>query len=578
MSPRIPLGFEIQTGQPVSIPLHHTVITGLTGQSGKTTVVEGLLSRLPAGYRALVFLTKRGELPFAWAQRVQPFYRERVDWEYVQSLLEAAMRERLKFERSWIISATKGAHRLEEVYQYIVRKLEGGGHLRGLDESVWTNLRAYFEKVLPELRRHPWATTLELGLGCNVMDLTHLSEQVQALVIAACLEEVHQHGRDTVMVIPEGWAFLPQARGNPVKWAAQHVIRQGRSTGVYLWIDSQDVTTITKDVLKSVDVWILGRQREVNEVRRVLDQLPVTIKPKPQSVMTLKVGHFFVAAEDWCREVYAWPRWLAEEEARSVALGRQPVPAQPIEAPQEDDMERVKQLEAENLALRERMIQLERELKEASRQAGKVTELETALGAVRKERAAIRANSNAEREVVEVGNAMLKAFRLLRQADGVGPSSLGPPGTPLDLEQLAKALVPFLPSNGRVVPLIPLEALQHRFQEEAVERLLAQVRTLTETQRRALLWLVSTGKTARYRDVCQGLGLPTQGNGYVVFSQGMKHLIQLGFVREDTHGLSAILALRVGMELAAYDPSAEVAEQTTQHLLGLLAQGEGDKT
>jgi len=56
----IHLGFEVGTGAPVSVPLHHACITGLTRLSGKTTAAEGLLSRLPAEFTGLVFRTKRG--------------------------------------------------------------------------------------------------------------------------------------------------------------------------------------------------------------------------------------------------------------------------------------------------------------------------------------------------------------------------------------------------------------------------------------------------------------------------------------------------------------------------------------
>ncbi|NIS19273.1 MAG: hypothetical protein GWN89_04855, partial [Thermoplasmata archaeon] len=57
-----------------------------------TTTIEAMLSRLPEEFTALVFRTKRGEVEFREATRVQPYYRPSVDWEYVESLLEAAMK------------------------------------------------------------------------------------------------------------------------------------------------------------------------------------------------------------------------------------------------------------------------------------------------------------------------------------------------------------------------------------------------------------------------------------------------------------------------------------------------------
>lgn len=42
-STTIPLGFAIDSGEPVSIPLRHTVITGQTQEAGKTTTLEALV-------------------------------------------------------------------------------------------------------------------------------------------------------------------------------------------------------------------------------------------------------------------------------------------------------------------------------------------------------------------------------------------------------------------------------------------------------------------------------------------------------------------------------------------------------
>src|SRR4029077_725039 len=68
---KILLGYEVLTGSPVQMGPHHLVITGMTGESGKTTTIEALLSR--GKLTALVFRTKRGELGFESAIRIPPF-------------------------------------------------------------------------------------------------------------------------------------------------------------------------------------------------------------------------------------------------------------------------------------------------------------------------------------------------------------------------------------------------------------------------------------------------------------------------------------------------------------------------
>ena len=109
MTDQVLLGFTVPEGEPFYIPIAHTVFTGMT-TSGKTTAAEATLNRAPKSYKSLVFLTKRGEKTFRTAQHyIQPFYREKFDWEYVRSLLEATMKERLKFETPWIIRISKQA-------------------------------------------------------------------------------------------------------------------------------------------------------------------------------------------------------------------------------------------------------------------------------------------------------------------------------------------------------------------------------------------------------------------------------------------------------------------------------------
>jgi len=71
------LGFEVGTGLPVSIPLHHSAIFGMTQLSGKTTALEALITR--SGLKAIAFITKRGEAGFSQCHTVPPYYKPRAD-------------------------------------------------------------------------------------------------------------------------------------------------------------------------------------------------------------------------------------------------------------------------------------------------------------------------------------------------------------------------------------------------------------------------------------------------------------------------------------------------------------------
>ena len=92
MSGSIHLGYVVGTGEPVEVPLRHTAVTGQTQESGKTTTLEGLIAR--SGQQAIAYVTKRGESSFHVMQPIPPFFQERADWKFVQSLLEAATEQK----------------------------------------------------------------------------------------------------------------------------------------------------------------------------------------------------------------------------------------------------------------------------------------------------------------------------------------------------------------------------------------------------------------------------------------------------------------------------------------------------
>jgi hypothetical protein len=316
MAGAIHLGYEIGSGAPVSIPLAHLAVTGQTQSSGKTTTLEALVSR--SDLRALTFITKRGESAFENAPEIPPYFRSRADWQYVSAILEATLREKLKFERSWIMRATKGAQTLYDVQRNIERDLEKA---RGLNESVLTTLHAYLEIVLPQISATDFAPSIRLGPGANVMDLSGFSLELQSLIIRSALEWVYAHEHDTAIVIPEAWEFIPQNRGSPVKLAAEQLIRKGGVLHNFVWLDAQDLAVMHKDILRSIQVWILGVQRERNEVTRTLAHITGAAKPKAEDVMELGLGEFFVCYGKVLRRVYVQPAWMREVDACSHAQG-----------------------------------------------------------------------------------------------------------------------------------------------------------------------------------------------------------------------------------------------------------------
>lgn len=312
------LGYEIPTGAPVRIPIRHMVVTGQTQAAGKTTALEALIAR--SGVRAVCFVTKRGEGSFTGARRIDPYFREQADWQFVCSLLEASRGERMKYERPWIIRMSKGATTLAQVHQNVRKALVKA---RGANEGAYICLDAYLEIVVPQIAGVVWATSVALGAGVNAMDLTALAGEMQHLVIRSTIEWVLHREENTVVVVPEAWKFIPQGRGTPVKLAAESYIRQGAGLKNYLWLDSQDIAGVDKTILKNVPVWVLGVQRESNEIKRTLDQIPANIKkPKPEQIATLGLGEFFACWESSVVKTFVQPAWMAEVVAIAIAKGQ----------------------------------------------------------------------------------------------------------------------------------------------------------------------------------------------------------------------------------------------------------------
>lgn len=320
------LGYEVGSGNAVQVPLHHLGVVGMTQLSGKTTTLEALVSR--SGRPAVAFVTKRHEGGFKLGRQIPPYFRERADWQFVRAVLEATMREKMKFEQSWIMRACKGAETLADVQRNVRSLMEKA---KGLSADVYLQLDAYLEIVVPQVKgllastlnvasRNPGG--IELQPGINVMDLTAFSTEVQALVIRSVLEWVYQRATNTIVVIPEAWQFIPQNRGSPVLLACEELIRKGGAAGNRIWLDSQDLAGINATIRKSVGVWILGVQREFNEVKRTIAHIPGGIKrPKPEAIMQLGIGHFVACFEQSVITTYVQPIWMDPYQASRIATG-----------------------------------------------------------------------------------------------------------------------------------------------------------------------------------------------------------------------------------------------------------------
>ena len=327
----IPLGYEIGTGQLISIPFGHLAITGQSQASGKTTTLEGLVSR--AHCRAVAFVTKRGEGSFRVASPIPPYFRDRTDWPFISSILEATVSEKLKFQRAEIIklcqnySGPEGTWKEPKSLAQVADNAETAlMKARGIPARVYTELYEYLRMVVPEIERMPYKRKLELQPGLNVMDLTDYDFPLQALVVRSVIEWIKKKAKQTIIVIPEAWKFAPKMRGSPVKLAAEELIREGAALKNFLWCDSQDLAGISSVLLRQVTIWLFGVQRDPREIERTLDHIPAdTAKPNKNDLATLGRGQFIVAWERELYRVYVQPAWMTSAHAEAIARGEEPV-------------------------------------------------------------------------------------------------------------------------------------------------------------------------------------------------------------------------------------------------------------
>jgi hypothetical protein len=361
------VGYAVGSGKEVVIPVRNLAVTGQTQESGKTTTLEALVDRAAAsGLTALAFITKRGEGSFTNAVRIQPYFRDRADWQFVTSIIDATLQEKNKFLRPWIMKICRTTKSLADVQREVRRALTKA---TGINEGVYTQLDAYLELIVPEIQRARLAPRLDLMSGVvHVMDVSSYATPMQMLFVQSAIDWVNAGCENTIVVVPEAWEFIPEGKGSPVKHSAESLVRKGSGLGNRIWVDSQDMAGVDKVILRGCPVWLIGVQREANEIKRNLANIPAGIKrPKPGDVAQLKLGEFYVCWGDQAIKTYVRPSWMDESKARRIALGKEyawprPRHAAPVtEEPQVNATE-ARELRDENARLKDKIRQFEERL------------------------------------------------------------------------------------------------------------------------------------------------------------------------------------------------------------------------
>jgi hypothetical protein len=491
---KILVGYEVGTGEEVEVSPSHMIVTGLSQKAGKTTTLESLIKR--SGKKAIVFRTKVGERSFLQGTIIPPYFKDRSDWQFIQGLVEATIKEKLRsFERAKIIQVAKktGGNSLLEFKKKVDERL-ATPKLNSFEMDILTNLQAYLEIVLPKLQSITFSNKLELVEGLNIIDLERFGRdpEVQSLIIRSVLEEVLYNFKDVIVVIPECWKFCPQDRGNPCKLMIEEFIRQGAANGNFIWMDSQDMTGVDKTPLKQITEWMLGYQSEINEVKHTLDQIPLpkSAKPKPDDIMSLGTGIFYLATRERTIKTYVMPFWLDEERAKKVAMGKLNVAE--LDAPENMTpfaiaVRKDSPPQQQVADLQETSKRFNKELSEMSTDFfNKIADLQEQIHKVYTEVYNLKMQPKNEVDEDVIVRKVLQKM----------PMAAPIKGAPVDVEAIVSQVLARVPKvhGAATYEVAPLEKLKKNFLQEAKDKVLSEVSGLSDNAKRMLLYLESQGK------------------------------------------------------------------------------------
>ncbi len=422
----------------------------------------------------------------------------------------------------------------------------------------------------------PLSKTLDIKEGINIMDLERFKEETQGLIIRSVLNEVLNKEKNTIVIIPEAWKYLPERLNSPVKRPAEAFIRQGATNNNYLWIDSQEITGTSKTILKQVSVWCLGFQREINEIKRTLDQIPLPkkSKPKPEEIATLKVGEFFVATSGFTKKVYAQPSWLNNKTAKLVAIGKKNV--ENIEQPthiapyqivtKEQKEQKIKEYPYTSLdisdfnkkinELRDDFISNRNDFFNKFQQINEtISKIFTEIYKIRNENKTIN-----EDEIV---------MRVLQKIPITNINNQNP-YSQINEEALISKIIEKIPKSVGAVTyeVSPQEALKKKFLEQEKNKILADVNKATPKSKGVLKFIESVGKGMEIKEVCLRLAKTTTGSASQVIRNSINELARLRLVRKDTHSrVFPYLKDRISDELGFHKATQQEINQVYNHII-----------
>lgn len=319
---KIHLGYEVGTAQEVSANLTHTIVAAQT-RYGKSTTIRTMMESVPDGYRILCLDVKDPRDFEGAGAEIPIFIENKTDPLMLKRLLEQESKIWLRQEFPELIDVCRNAQTYDEVYNEVKSELKKKNH--PVKQNRLKVIGHLLERLINDMKEVDISRYLHLPARVNVMDLHDVPHSIKQLAVHSSVKEVMDNQTNTIIVLDELPDFAPQGKPTPSKEVLAEAVRKGGAKEIWLWLSGQTMTGVEKEVLKQCDTWILGHQKELNEAKRTVDQIPFKTGLNVKDVMVLQRGHFIVVKEDRAIFTYVQPPFVDDDTAKDVALGKMDV-------------------------------------------------------------------------------------------------------------------------------------------------------------------------------------------------------------------------------------------------------------
>ena len=318
------VGYERKSGNEVEVPVFHTLVTGQTQLSGKTTCLKTFAQQLAElGYKIFLVDTKENKEDYEnFGKEIPVCLRESTDPLVLLPLLESVFQRRLPTGYySVLCDITGGTKTYDEVIKKAKDKEKSSrsGWVQGTCRTLYDLL----ERLQTQLSKVETVPQLELPYQINRMVLNDFPQASQQLFIRNAFEDLLRiHSKHSIGMLDEAYKFLPQKWGSACAKAIQDAITQTAGTDTYIYLGTQFLAPTNKDPLKACAVRLLGTQDHTTEAKHTLDLIPFKGICTVNEIMTLPLGHYIVTTKKFAKLIYFLPYGVPKRIGKDVSLGK----------------------------------------------------------------------------------------------------------------------------------------------------------------------------------------------------------------------------------------------------------------